>query len=519
MRRFSGSEIALLFGMALAIGLAGCSSDPAAPPVDTTPPSVVGVTATDVNQVVVEFDEALDPVTATDAANYYLVEQAPTQRVGESGRAAPSFSVGDTVHALGASLGGDERTVTLSTEPMNLFVPYILHVVGVKDKGGNDAVMVPNPVVDKIRSGRIYDVAGTGLPGLGGENMDPLLSHLYLVQDVAVGPDGLIYITDWNNHRIRVIEDGLIRTIIGTGILGDAEEGNALDVGLNHPTNVSFGPDGNLYMAAWHNSKIMQYDMQTKYLSYVCGWAGARGWWGDGEPAYEAIINLPSSTIWGPDGNLYISDQANFCVRMIDANSDGDPALDAKADTIVTVVARVHRAGFSGDGGPAIDARLSAPSGQSAAPASRLEFSPSGDLYLVDTGNMRVRKVDVLSDGTLGNINTVVGDGVRGFYGDGGDATAAALNFPTDVTFHPLTGNMYIADKDNHRIRMVDQAGVITTVVGGLNGSGQPIAGYSPDGTRADQAFLYEPFGICFDQQGNLYIADTKNHRVRVVYD
>jgi sugar lactone lactonase YvrE len=508
MRRFFGNTIALSSIIALSIGLAGCSSDPAAP-VDNDPPGVVGVTATDAEQVVVQFDEALDAATATDASNYFLIEQAPAMRVGPNWQAVPTYAVGDTVFALGASLGNDEKTVTLTTEPMTLFVPYALHVVGVKDKGGNGAVMVPSPVVDNIRSGRIYDVAGTGLPGLGGENMDPLLSDLYLVQDVTVSPDGLLYVTDWNNHRIRVIEDGLIRTIIGTGILGDAEPGNALDVGLNHPTNVSFGPDGNLYMAAWHNSKIMKYDMQTKYMSIHCAWAGARGWFGDGGPAYDAIINLPSATVWGPDGNMYVADQANFCVRMIDGNTD----------IISTVVARRHRAGYVGDGGPAIDALLFAPSGQSASPASRLDFSPSGDLYIVDTGNHVVRGIDVLGDGTLGNINTVAGDGQRNFYGDGGDATAAALSFPTDVAFHPLTGNMYIADKDNHRIRMVDQAGVITTAVGGLGSLGQPLAGYSPDGTRADEAFLYEPFGICFDAQGNLYIADTKNHRVRVVYN
>lgn len=338
----------------------------------------------------------------------------------------------------------------------------------------------------------IETIAGTGLAALGADNVDPLLSEMYLPQDVTVGPDGLLYITDWNNHRVRVIENGLVRTIIGTGMLGDASEGNALDVSINHPTHVSFGPDGNLYMSAWHNSKIMKYDMTTLYLSTYCSWSGARGWYGDGGLAYDAIVNLPSSTAWGPDGNMYISDQANHCVRMIDFDTN----------IISTVVAIRHTPGFEGDDGPAIDALLNGPFGQVANPASRMIFDATGNIYLCDTNNERIRKVD-----TNGIITTIAGGGAGD---DGGPAIDASFNYPADLAIGPIDGNLYIADRLNNRIRMVNlQTGIIATAVG--TGEG----GFSGDGGDPADAKIYEPFGICFDPAGNLYIADTKNHRIR----
>lgn len=489
----------------LAIAVAGCSSsDPAAPkpPADTTSPSVVDVTATSPTRVEVAFSETLDKASAEDPGHYALTEAAPSPVAlgAKSWRAPSAAAPGDVKNVIAAVLDPDGRKVVLTTEALTLFTPYALEVQGVADLAGNGIAMLAAPVVDKMVAGRIFTIVGNGLAALGAENVEPTLSELYLPQDVTVGPNGLIYVTDWNNHRIRVIENGLIRTIIGTGILGDADEGNALEVGLNHPTNVSFGPNGNLYMAAWHNSKIMKYDMTTGYLSIYCGWAGARGWYGDGGLAYDAIINLPSSTAWGPDGNLYISDQANFCIRMIDFNTN----------IISTVVAARHKPGFEGDEGPAIDALLKSPSGQSADPASRIEFDASGNLYLCDTSNHCVRMVD-----TNGIIHTVVGNGVPGYSGDGGDATAAQLNWPADLAVDPLTGNIYISDKNNHRIRMLEiSSGVLTTVVG----NGMPGYMAQDEGRRATEARLYEPWGICFDSAGNLYIADTKNQRIRVVY-
>jgi hypothetical protein len=459
--------------------MANITAKPIDDKIDSTPPIITEATITGETTVVVVFNEDLDEATAVAPANYGVASGT------------------DTPNVISCDLASDKRTVTMTTALManlDLFAPYSVSVDGVKDPAGN-TVQTTSPLGDQTAI--ITTVCGTGIPALGGDNMDPTQSDLYLPQDITVGPDGKLYVVDWNNHRVRVIDNGLIRTIIGTGLLGDAPEGNALEVSLNHPTNVSFGPDGNLYMAAWHNSKIMKYDMLTGYMSVYCAWAGARGWFGDGGPAVDAIINLPSSTGWGPNGNLYISDQANFCVRMIDAQSE----------IITTVVAQAHTPGFGGDGGLAIDAQLRAPAGQSAAPSSRLVFDAAGNLYLADTTNQRVRMVD-----TGGIIQTIAGNGVANFAGDFGEATSASLHTPTDVAINPLDGSVFIADKSNHRIRRVDKVtGVISTVAG----IGPP--GYSGDGGPATEAKLYEPFGIDFDSAGNLYIADTRNHRIRKV--
>ena len=155
-----------------------------------------------------------------------------------------------------------------------------------------------------------------------------------------------------------------------------------------------------------------------------------------------------------------------------------------------------------------MDACLKAPFGQAAYPAAKLTFDTFGNLYLADTQNQRVRKVD-----TNGIITTVAGNGIAGFSGDGGDATAAQLFNPCDVACNPITAELYIADTYNSVIRKVDSNGVISTVVGIAK---QP--GSSPNGTKASESKLFQPYGITFDSDGNLYIADTQNHVVRIVY-
>jgi hypothetical protein len=155
-----------------------------------------------------------------------------------------------------------------------------------------------------------------------------------------------------------------------------------------------------------------------------------------------------------------------------------------------------------------VDACLNAPYGQAAYPASKLTFDTFGNLYMADTSNQRIRKVD-----TNGIITTIAGNGIPGFSGDGGDATAAQVFNPADVAWNPVTSEIYICDTFNHAIRRIDANGVIKTVVGTPK---QP--GFSPDGTKASEAKLYQPFGIEFDADGNLYIADTQNHIVRIVY-
>lgn len=335
---------------------------------------------------------------------------------------------------------------------------------------------------------------GTGIAGLGLDGLDSRKTELYLPQDVTEGIDGTIYVVDWNNHRIRADHDGVAVTLVGTGYLGDAPAGTADQVSLNHPTHLTPLPDGDLMIAAWHNSKILRYDPSTNTVEPICG-TGGRSFAGDEGPAIEAVLDLPVATGLGPDGSLYISDQANQRIRRIDPQG------------IIDTFAGVGAAGFSGDDGPALEAQIQLPGGQSAPPAGRLDVDASGNVFLADSGNHRIRKID-----TDGMMTTVAGDGTPAARGDGGPATAASLFRPSDVEVGP-DGSLYIADTDNSCVRKVDPAGVITTVVG-ICGS----PGLGDEGVLGSEIQIDRPYGVELGEDGTLYVADTHNHRILAVY-
>lgn len=344
--------------------------------------------------------------------------------------------------------------------------------------------------------GRICTVAGSGLAGLGPDGQDPRRTDLYLPQDVTIGPDKLAYVLDWNNHRIRRIDGDTMTTVVGTGELGDAPDGYGSETSLNHPTHMSISPRGTFIISAWHNSKLMEFDPASGMLKSICG-NGMRSFGGDGGPASLALLDLPTATAWDKDGNMYITDQANQRIRMVDNTKEA----------IITTVVGNGMPGFSGDGMPAVDAQIKLPGGQAAAPAGRITVDGEGNLYIADTANHRIRKVDV-----AGIITTIAGTGDPTFGGDGGPATAASLSRPNDVELDKA-GNIYIADTDNSCIRKIDAGGEISTYAGKCGQAGQ-----GGDGGDATAALLDRPYGITFDSADNLYIADTHNHLIRVVY-
>ena len=212
---------------------------------------------------------------------------------------------------------------------------------------------------------------------------------------------------------------------------------------------------------------------------------GERDFSGDEGPATAARLTFPFGVAVDGAGNLYIADSSNHRIRKVDATGT------------ITTVAGTGEFGFGGDEGPATAAQLFLPIG--------VAVDGTGNLYIADAGNQRIRKVDA-----TGTITTVAGTGERDFSGDEGLATAAQLDFPFGVAVDG-TGNLYIVDTYNHRIRKVDATGTITTIAG----TGE--RDFSGDGGPAVRAALYFPIGVAVDSAGNLYIADSSNHRIRKV--
>jgi sugar lactone lactonase YvrE len=341
----------------------------------------------------------------------------------------------------------------------------------------------------------ISTVAGTGLAGLNQDGLPPLESYLYLPQDVTVGPDGYLYIADWNNHRIRRIKDGVIETIAGTGELGDAEDGLAIYTQFNHPTNVEFDRDGNMIVAAWHNSLVKRVYMSGERVGFIENLAGtgARAFGGDEGPGNEAQLDLPSSVAIDSNGNILISDQANYRIRLLEPTG------------IIHTICGDGTPGYTGDGGRADKARLDSPKGQSAPPAGRICIDGRNNLYIADTGNHVIRLID-----SVGMISTIAGTGEEGYSGDGGQAREAQFDTPSDVALGP-NGILYVADTMNNVIRAVAPDGTITTFAG----TGE--RGFGGDGGPATAALLDRPYGLTVAPNGDVYVADTHNQRIRKI--
>ena len=263
---------------------------------------------------------------------------------------------------------------------------------------------------------------------------------------------------------------------------------------LNHPTHVSFDPLGHLILSAWHNSKVMRMDLTTGWIEPICG-TGDRAFGGDGGPAADAVLDLPAATAFDSQGRMYIADQANQRIRMVDQNG------------MIHTFAGNGTPGFGGTKAPPPTREFHFPVGQAAWPTGKIVIDSHDNIYIPDSGNHRLRMIDA-----QGIIHTIAGTGVQGFAGDGGPALEAELNNPADVDVDK-EGNVYVVDMFNHCIRKIDTNGIITTIAG----QGQ-VHGFAGDGGLPTEALLDRPAGIAFDKDENLYIADQGNHRIRVVW-
>lgn len=399
-----------------------------------------------------------------------------------------------------------------------------------------------NHRIRKVSStGLISTIAGTGTAGFSGDNGPAAAAQLNHPEGVFADASGNIYIADTYNNRIRKIStNGTISTIAGTGTAGfSGNSGPATLAQLNQPTCVLMDAAGNLFIADSYNNCVRKVDASGN-MSQVAGNTSI-GFSGDGAAATYAQLWQPYALTLDAAGNLYITDTGNNRIRKVGINgnittiagaglssppNNNGPALQANLDNpvgiardatgnlyvsemmshsirkisssgTITALAGAGTAGYAGDGGPADSARLNLP--------HAIVADASGNLWIADTGNNRVRKI-----GANDTITTVAGTGTSSFAGDGGPALNAQLDKPSGMTLDK-SGNLYIADAANHRIRKITQAGTVSTIAG--NG----VQGFSGDGGSALAAALNQPSSIAFDTIGNLFIADAGNNRIRKI--
>lgn len=348
------------------------------------------------------------------------------------------------------------------------------------------------PLASAQTPGEIVLYAGNGTEGYSGSGGPATSAEVYRPYGVALDKSGNLYIADQGADCIWKVtaSTGIITTVAGQcGYIGFSGDGGPASASfLYGSTNIAFDGSGNMFIADTNNQRVRKVDAATGNITTVAG-DGYAEESGNGGPATSAGVEFPQFIAVDPSGNIYISDSNANVIRKVTVSTG-----------IITTVVGNGAQGYTGDGGPAIDAGLYSPFG--------LALDSSGDLYIIDQNGSVVRKVSA----STGIITTVVGNGVAGYGGDGGPAKNAKLNGAQDLTVD-RSGNLYIVDQNNYRVRRVAAATqVITTVAG--NG----VFNSSGTGGPAVAASLSLPFGIAVDSSDNFYVSEIATPEVRKVF-
>jgi len=460
--------------------------------------------------------------------------------------------------ALGYSGDGGLATSAKLNEPSGVALDGSANIY-LADKGNNRIRRVT------VSTGIITTVAGDGVAGYSGDGGLATSAELNAPWGVAVTGGGDIFIADYLNYRVRKVtkSTSIITTFAGDGVLGYSGDGGAAtSAELGEPTGVAVG-GGNVYIADYYNNRVRVVNESTGIITTAAG-DGIKGYAGDGGVATGAELDWPWGVAVDISANLYIADSLNNRIRVVGSARNPLPS----GSGLITTVAGNGTAGYSGDGGAATSAELDAPggvavdssddifiadylesrirkvtastgiistvagngtegySGDGGAATSAELYYPldvavdaSANVYIADEGNCRVRAVNTgtkavtIAGVTIqpGDIATVAGDGTCGYSGDGAAATKAELYYPTGVAVD-ASGNIYIADYLNYRIRKVTAStGIISTF------AGDGIGGYSGDNGPATSAEIDCAEGVRADSAFNVYIADTCNDRIRIV--
>jgi streptogramin lyase len=289
----------------------------------------------------------------------------------------------------------------------------------------------------------------------------------------------------WISWGTACFSEWTLQTVAGTGIKGFAGDGGPATASqLDQPFGVVRGPDGAIWFCEYTGQRVRRV-APDGVISTVVG-TGEKGFTGDGGPAREATLNLPHELRFDRSGALYIADMANHAVRRVDLKTGR-----------ISTVAGTGQAGYSGDGGPAADARLRQP--------HSIQFSPEGDLYICDIGNHVIRRVDMKT----GVISTFAGTGMPGATPDGAPIQGTPLKGPRSIDFDG-NGDLWLATREGNQVFRLDlRAGKFVHVAG----TGK--SGFAGNGGPAKLAELKGPKGIAVDPAGHVWLADTESHTVR----